>query len=1269
MFQKIISFFLYNRLVTGILLIGLLVGGWATAPFQDWGSSLQPAPIHVDAIPDLGDNQQIVATEWMGRSPKDVQEQLTYPLTTALLGIQGIKTIRSTSMFGMSFIYLIFKDDIDFYDSRSRILEKLNALPPGTIPEGVKPALGPDATALGQVFWYTLEGRDPQTGKPTGGWTPEELRSVQDFYVRYGLSSSDGVAEVASVGGFIKEYQIDVNPDALQAYQLTLPQVMQAVKNSNLDIGAETVEINSVEYFIRGVGYIRSLADLENSVVAVKNEVPVRIKDIADVHFGPATRRGGLDKEGVEAVGGVVVARYGANPLEVIQQLKHHIEELAPGMPEKTLADGTRSKVTIVPFYDRTGIIKETIGTLESALTHEVLIVVIVILVIVFNLRASLVISALLPIAVLATFIVMKATGLSANIVALSGIAIAIGVVADVGVVLVENIIRHLERTPSQSKNLLPLIAKSTGEVAGAIVTAMLTTVVSFIPVFALQGQEGKLFAPLAFTKTYVLGLSLLIGLAILPTLAYWIFSIRPSDKRVRTSGNLLLLLLGLSLAIFYQQTLPLVLVAVSINNLLRDKWQSNRFHDRVNQVIALFTALIYLTHEWLPLGPSEAFLSNMAFVVLTVGIILALLWALVYYYEPLLKWCLTHRKTFFLIPLTILLSGILTWLGFDTCFRPLTFGYEGIRQTKIWQTATNAFPGMGNEFMPSLNEGSFLLMPTSMPTTGIAENQRIIRTLDRRIAAIPEVERIVGKWGRAQSALDPAPTQMFEHTITYYPEYALDKNGHRQRFKVDDEGRFILKNGGRYQPEKAFRKISPDSLIVDKNGVYLRMWRPQIKRVSDIWEEIVRAAQWPGLTSAPRLQPIEARLVMLTTGLRAPMGVKISGPSLEQIAQAGAQLEKWLKQVPGIRPETVYFDKPIGTPYLEIQLDREAMARYGLQVNNVQNILSAAVGGMPLTTTVEGRERYPVRLRYPRELRDNPQMLSQIRISTATGTRIPLSSIARITYEKGAQMIQSENTFLTGYITFDKVEEKAEVDVVEEASHFLQTRLADHSLRLPQGITYRFAGNYEQQARATQRLLIIVPLVLLTVLLILYFQFRSVTASFIHFSGVFVAFAGGFLFLGLYQTSWFLDFNFAGINLRDLFQIHPIHLSVAVWVGFIALFGIATDDGVLMGTYIHQVFRERNPQTVNAIRQAVVEAGLKRVRPAAMTTATTLIALLPVLTSTGKGSEIMIPMALPTFGGMLIQSMTMFVVPVLQCIWREQVLKRELKKQKQSQP
>ena len=1251
-----------------------VVYGIVVMPFH-WQTGVLPRnPVPVDAIPDIGENQQIVATEWMGRSPKDMQDQVTYPLTTAMLGIPGVQTIRSTSMFGMSFIYIIFKDDVEFYWSRSRILEKLNSLPSGTLPEGVQPTLGPDATALGQIYWYTLEGRDPKTGQPNGGWNPQELRTIQDFYVKYGLSAAEGVSEVASVGGFIREYQVDINPEAMKAYGVSVMDIMSAVQKSNLDIGAETIELNNVEYIIRGLGYVKNLEDLESSVIAVRNNVPVRIKDVSHVSFGPATRRGGLDKAGAEAVGAVVVARYGSNPLEVINNVKDKIKEIEAGLPQKTLPDGTVSKVTVVPFYDRTGLIKETIGTLESALSHEILISIIVIIVLVLNLRASIIVAGLLPIGVLMTFILMHLFGVDANVVALSGIAIAIGVMVDIGIVDVENILRHLEMPENKGirgKQLMTVIYNATTEVRDAVVTSIATTIVSFLPVFAMEAAEGKLFHPLALTKTFALISAFVLGIVVLPTLVHIFFNIRFDAKKIKRIWNGSLILAGLVFIVIYQSWLSVALIAIGVNNLLEYRWPEKRkeFTGYINIVITVFVAVFFLSEEWLPLGAHNSLVANFLFVAGIVTVVLAALMSMVHFYEPILRWGLKNKWKFLLLPAFTLLFGSMVWLGSAKIFGLVANGFEKLgwdsfRQTAVWEKTEKSFPGIGKEFMPSLNEGSFLLMPTSMPHTGIEKNLEYVETLDKRLSAIPEVEIAVGKWGRVNSALDPAPVQMFENTISYRPEYILDENGQRQRFKTDREGSYILKSGNTYNPEKeSFRVFPADSLIPDKNGEYFRQWRPEIKKPLDIWNEIVKVTNIPGLTSAPKLQPIEARLVMLSTGMRAPMGLKVYGPDLESIEKAGMQLEQALKDVPSVKASSVFYDRAVGAPYLEIKLNREAMARYGMSVSDVQEILQVAVGGMVITNSVEGRERFPMRVRYARELRDNPEDIKKILVPAMNGVQIPLGEIADIDYTRGAQMIRSENTFLVGYVIFDKTEGKAEVDVVNEAANILKQKTEAGELALEAGISYKFAGNYEQQIRATKRLAIVIPISLLLILLLLYFQFKTVTASFIHFSGVFVAFAGGFIMIWLYGQDWFLNFSVSGINLRDMFQIHPVNLSVAVWVGFIALFGIATNDGVIMGTYIHQVFEERHPATVHDVREAVVAAGLKRVRPAMMTTAVAVIALLPVLSSSGKGADIMVPMAIPTFGGMIIQVMTVYVVPLFQSMWRESAVRNANRK------
>jgi len=1233
MLNKSIKFLIENKLVAVLMLVFFIGWGTVNAPFN-WDTGFLPSnPVAVDAIPDIGENQQIVFTKWEGRSPQDIEDQITYPLTTSLLGIPGVKTIRSSSMFGFSSIYIIFEEDIEFYWSRSRILEKLNSLPSNLLPDGVNPALGPDATGLGQIFWYTLEGRD-EKGNVTGGWDLQELRSIQDYYVKYALSSASGVSEVASIGGYVQEYQVDVNPELMRQYNIELHHIVKAVKESNKDIGAQTLEINQAEYLVRGLGYVKSIEDIENAVVVSKDYTSIKIKDIGKVSLGPAARRGILDKEGAEVVGAVVVARYGANPLEVINNVKEKINELSAGLPTKVLADGRTSQVTIVPFYDRTELIQETLGTLNEALTLEILITILVIIVMVFNLRVSVLISGLLPVAVLMVFIAMKAFGVDANIVALSGIAIAIGTMVDVGVILSENIIRHLDEDDG-TLSINTVVYNATTEVSGAIVTAVMTTIISFIPVFTMIGAEGKLFRPLAFTKTFALTASIIVALFLIPPFAAFLFR---KKKKIRNSFqyvlNGLLILLGLT-ALIYGYWLGLILMVFGIVALLKFQEKVTEKQGSLINIIVSVLAIIFLLAEyWRPLGVDNSIFWNLIFVSIICFGLLGVFSLFRNYYTRILLWALANKVLFLSIPTGIVIAGFFI------------------------------MKNTGKEFMPSLNEGSFLLMPTSMPHSGVEENKRVLQQLDMAVASIPEIKTVVGKAGRTESALDPAPLSMYENMIQYKPEYMLNANGKRQRYKVNNDRLFELKDGSfianpNYTENVILSSVESSQLIEDNDGEFYRNWRPEIKSPDDIWNEIVRVTKLPGVTSAPKLQPIETRLVMLQTGMRAPMGIKVKGQDLKQIEAFGIQLETILKQAEGVKQEAVFADRIVGKPYLLIDIDREKIARYGISIDDVQNVLKIAVGGMVLTQTVEGRERYGIRVRYPRELRANPSDLGKIYVPVSKGNPVPLSELATIRYEKGPQVIKSEDTFLVGYVLFDKLDGFAEVSVVENAQALIQQKITSGELVVPKGINYAFTGTYENQLRAEKTLSVVVPLALLVIFLILYFQFRSVATSLMVFTGIAVAFAGGFIMIWLYGQDWFLNVNFFGENLRDLFQMHPINLSVAVWVGFIALFGIATDDGVVMATYLTQTFARNTPRTKKDIRTSVVEAGEKRIRPCLMTTATTILALLPVLTSTGRGSDIMIPMAIPSFGGMLIALITLFVVPVLFSWKKEFQLKR----------
>ncbi len=1308
---KLLRFCLTNKLVVGLGVLFVIATGIYVAPF-DWNlGGIERNPVPTDAIPDIGENQQIVFTKWMGRSPQDVEDQITYPLTISLLGVPGVKTVRSYSFFGFSSIYVIFKENVDFYWSRSRILEKLNSLPAGTLPNGVQPMLGPDATALGQIYWYTLEGRDPQ-GKPIGKWNLDELRTIQDWYVRYALLSADGVSEVASIGGFVREYQVDLDPDAMRAYNVTLNQVAAAIKGSNIDVGAKNIELNHVEYFIRGIGFIKRVKDIEDSVIKVNKNIPVTVKDIATVSLGPALRRGALDKDGAEAVGGVVVARYGQNPLKVIKNVKRKIKELSAGLPAKVVIDDTKikpeqirqfakqhgfnaynetklnhkawlkylratpkeqwpqwadiSQVTVVPFYDRTGLIYETLGTLDDALAQEILITCIVVILMVMHLRSSLLISGLLPLAVLMCFIAMKYFGVDANIVALSGIAIAIGTMVDMGIVICENILRHLEKAPPDIPKL-EVIHRAASEVGSAVLTAVATTIVGFLPVFTMIGAEGKLFRPLAFTKTFALLASIIIALTVIPPGALILFTGKISSKILKkvlyatiAIAAIMIAIHGITMGSSIIMFAGIVLLVFAVYNFVQYRipgFIRTKIPLLANIIIVIFIEIL-LSIYWQPLGPQRGLLRNFIFVAGLIGILLGFFKLFILAYSRILRWALAHKTILLFTVMLVMVFGAMSWQGFGKTFGwvPAAAAKVGIsnkklRSTTFWVTGSREFPGLGKEFMPALDEGSYLYMPTTMSHASIGQATDILAKQDRAFRNIPEIDSVVGKVGRVDSPLDPAPISMIETIINYKPEYKTDRFGRRIKFRYDKaKGQFARDKNGK--------------LIPDKNGRLFRQWRDNIKTPDDIWKEIVKAGRIPGTTSAPKLQPIAARIVMLQSGMRAPMGIKIKGPTLDTIDSVGLQIEKFLKQVPSVEPTTVIADRIIGKPYLEIVPDRQALARYGVKIRDFQDVVEIAIGGRKLTTTIEGRERFAVRLRYQRELRDNLKAMKKILVPAKGGKQqIPITELAKIRYIRGPQVIKSEDTFLTGYVLFDMKPGNAEVNVVEQCQKYLQKKIDTGQLTLPPGVSYTFAGSYENQIRAQKTLAIVLPLALFLIFLIIYFQFKSIPTTFLVFSGIFVAWAGGFILLWLYAQPWFLDFSVFGVAMRQLFQVHTINLSVAVWVGFLALFGIASDNGVIQSTYLDQVFRERKPHSIEQIRQATIEAAQRRVRPCLMTSATTILALIPILTSIGRGSDIMVPMAIPSFGGMLVVLLSIFVVPVLYCAVKELKLKSNSEK------
>ncbi|CAM5210451.1 efflux RND transporter permease subunit [Alishewanella longhuensis] len=1149
-FGQVIRLLLKQKLLVLLSILIFVVAGIGVSPFA-WQHGIPLQPVAVDAIPNLGENQQIVFADWPGRSPQDVEDQLTYPLSSALMGVPGVKDVRSLSMFGFSTIALIFEDNIEFYWARSRILEKLASLPADTLPTGVQPALGPDATGLGQVLWYTLEGRTPE-GKPSGGWSLEELRSVQDWYLRSGLLTAEGISEVAAIGGYQREYQVEVDANLLRLYDVTLEQVTAAVMAANLDVSAGSRELNGVEYLIRGVGYIKHLADLEQAVVRLApNNTPIRVQDVAKVGTGPAARRGALDVAGAEAVGAVVTVREGYNPRQAISHLRTRIAELSPGLPAKAVVDWsqvtvaevaqfaqlqqlpafnsvdtapwlnwlkahpaaiwpdwlTLSQLHIVPFYDRSALIDETVGTLETTLGLQLLLTTVVVLAALWQLRAAFAISLLLPVTVLGSFLLMRFFQVEANIVALAGIAIAIGTIVDLGIIFTENVLRQRSEQPYLP---VPRALQQAGrELGPAMLTAISTTIISFLPVFFMTGAEGKLFGPLAYTKTFVLLCAVLLAVTLLPVVLYLLFApgsapLRRSVASLRRRVTRALRLRGLPLSARLGRRLrALVLVAV------------------------LISSLIWLSQLWLPLGPAAGFWQNLLFVSSLLLVVLGGFWLFHRAYLPLLAACLRFKTVFLLLPLLVIGTGLSIWLGAERVL-------PGV---KADSALAQRFPGLGREFMPALDEGAFLLMPTLMPHAAISEALAVLQQQDKAIAAIPEVKSVVGKIGRADSALDPAPLSMIETLIQYHSEYKTDAHGKRQYFRFDRQQNQFVRDGA-------------GALIPDPKGRPYRQWRDHIQSPDAIWQEIVQAAQLPGVTSAPKLQPIETRLLMLQTGMRAAMGIKLQAPDLATLDKLAPEFERLLRQAPGVEPLTVNAERVVGQPYLNIVPNRQEIGRHGLSMQQVQQAISTAIAGMDAGRTVEGRERYPIRVRYQREQRDSLEALAEVLIATPAGYSLPLSQLAEIHYERGPQMIRSENSFLTAYITFGAVPGVAEVDAVAKVQAYLAAQINSGELTLPPGVSYQFAGSYQQQQSAAATLSWLIPLALLLIFMLLYLQFKAISTALMIFSSIAIAWAGGFIALDAFAQPHFLHTEWFGANLRELFNPQSYNLSIAVWVG-----------------------------------------------------------------------------------------------------------------------
>ncbi len=1038
MIKKIIELSINNRFIVILFTLFVIAAGLY---------ALKNTPL--DAIPDLSDVQVIVYTKYPGQAPQVVEDQVTYPLTTAMLSVPKAKVVRGYSFFGFSFVYVIFEDGTDIYWARSRVLESLNFVQ-NRLPGGVNPALGPDATGVGWVYEYALVDY-------SGSHDLAELRSIQDWYLRYELQTVPGVAEVASIGGFVKQYQVEVDPNKLLGYNIALGKIKAAIKRSNNDVGGRLVEMAETEFMVRGLGLIKSIEDIKNVVIGVDNKgTPITVRDVANVHLGPELRRGiaELDGEG-EVAGGIIVMRYGENALEVIENVKLKLESLKAGLP-----DG----VEIVTVYDRSGLIERAIETLTEKLIEESIVVALICVVFLLHFRSALVAIFTLPVGILIAIIVMSWQGINANIMSLGGIAIAIGAMIDGAIVMIENTHKHMEENAETGggKEHWQLVADSAKEVGPALFFSLLIITFSFMPVFTLEAQEGRLFSPLAFTKTYAMAASAILAVTIVPVLmGYFI------------RGKIL-----------PEQRNPI-----------------NRF--------------------------------------------------LLFLYRPIVTFALRFKVGVIIVALIVLAVTVV----------PLK--------------------RLGSEFMPPLNEGDLLYMPTTLPGISITKARELLQQTDRIIKSFPEVERVFGKVGRAETATDPAPLSMIETTIT-------------------------LKDKSEWRPG-----MTTDKLI----------------------EALDRAVNIPGVTNAWTM-PIKTRVDMLSTGIKTPVGIKVSGDDLATLEALGTEIESVVRDTPGTL--SVFAERVAGGNYLDYEIDRREAARYGLTTGDVQDVIQTAIGGMNITTTVEGLERYPVNLRYGRELRDDLTKLKRILIPTPMGAQIPIAQIAKIKIRKGPPGIKSENARLNAWIYID-------IKGIDVGTYVRQARAAvAERVKLPPGYSLVWSGQYEYMERAAKRLKLVVPLTLVIIFLLLFFNFRSVVESLIVMLSLPFALVGGVWFM------YMLDYN----------------MSVAVGVGFIALAGVSAEIGIIMLIYLdmeyEKRFRDKKPtMSRGELYSAITEGASRRIRPIMMTVCAIIGGLLPILWGTGTGSEVMKRIAAPMVGGMVTTTLlTLIVIPVIYALWKGAGLK-----------
>ncbi len=1063
MINRIIEFSLKNRFI--IVAAYLVLAGWGY-----WALLRTP----IDAIPDLSDNQVIVFTDWVGRSPQEVEDQVTYPLTTNLQGLPGVRAVRGQSAFGFSMINIIFEDSVDLYWARTRVLERLNFVT-RQLPEGVTPTLGPDATGVGQILWYTVEGH---------GYSLMDLRTLQDWFIRYQLNSVQGVAEVASVGGQVRQYQIDVDPNRLRAYSIPLSMVVEAVRRSNNNVGGNVVEQNGQWSVVRGVGLVNSAADLENTVIGGSGGTPIFIRNVASVKLGGAFRAGALDRDGEEAVGGVVIARYGVSTLEVINAVKLKLEALKAGLPPG---------VEIKPFYDRTELILRATETLKRALLEELLLVTLAHVIFLFHFRSILIVTIPLPLAVLLSFLFMYYLGISSNLMSLSGIAIAIGVLVDAGIVVTENAFRNIEKKkvdPRNRKLVWETVLESTRLVGRPIFFSMTIIILAFIPVFALTGREGKLFHPLAFTKTFAMVAATVIAVTLVPVLCT--------------------LLLG------------------------------GRFHSEDQNLVMRGLNRIY---------------------------------------KPVLNWALAHRAA--AISTAGVLFSVALLLATSAAWLPV------LKRTPGAAPLVERIHAIGSEFMPELNEGDLMYMPITDPAISIDEALRIMRMQDQALRSFPEVAWVVGKAGRAETSTDPAPVNMNETLIHLKPA---------------------------------------------------EQWRSGLTR-QKLVEEMNARLSMPGVTNI-WTQPIINRIEMLTTGIRTEIGLKIYGSDLSELERKSREAALILQAVPGaanVSPEPL-----TGAPYIDIKIDRKAAARYGIDVRAIQDVIDTGIGETNVTVTIEGRKRFPARVRYAPEFRGSAEALGRVVVPAPNGAQIPLAQLASIQASNGASMIQSENGLLRGTVLMN-VRGRDVGSFVEEAKQALARRLT-----LPAGYYVEWSGQYENQQRARARLMIVMPVVLLVIFVMLYFTYRSFVEAAHVLMAVPFALTGGVFLL------YALDYNF----------------SVAVWVGFIALFGTAVQTGMVMVIYLNEAVHRKKAEaggrlTREQLKEAVTEGALLRLRPKVMTVSTVVAGLLPIMWSSSAGSEVMKPLATPVLGGMVSSLLHVLVVTPVIFFWlRERELRRESEQQ-----